>query len=94
MTETYKYKSKAANVIVFLAGLITYIGRDVLAEILPKSLAYLAPIIVLIAGYIVVQSTEDTRVVVAEQKAVENYLSTNDIDPAANDEMAGDSNAQ
>ena len=94
MTETYKYKSKAANAIVFIAGLITYIGRDALAEILPKNLAYLSPIIVLVAGYIVVQSTENKRVVVAEQKAIEDYQSTINVDPATTDETAGDTNEQ
>ena len=94
MTETYKYKSKAANAIVFLAGLITYIGRDALAQILPKELAFLAPVLVMVAGYIVVQSTEDTRVVVAEQLAVENYQSQNVQNPATINEMAGDPNEQ
>lgn len=73
MTETYKYKSKAANAIVFIAGLISYLGVDILAKILPKELAYLAPVIVMIAGYIVVQSTENTRVERAEQIAIEYY---------------------
>ena len=93
MTETYKYKSKAANAIVFIAGLITYIGRDNLLQILPEKWRYLAPIIVLLAGYIVVQATENTRVAVAEQLAVENYQSENMINPA-NEEMAGDKNEQ
>lgn len=85
MVETYKYKSKTANAIVFLAGLITYIGTDNLAKIIPKELAYLAPIIVMIAGYIIVQTTENTRVVVAEQKAIEDYEAQLNatVDPAA-----------
>ncbi|MBQ9024765.1 MAG: hypothetical protein IJ104_00650 [Methanobrevibacter sp.] len=85
MVQSYKIKSKAANAIVFLAGLITYIGKDALVEILPKELAYLSPIIVLIAGYVVVQSTENTRVERAEKLAVINYEAENNqtIDPAA-----------
>lgn len=85
MVESYKYKSKAANAIVFIAGLITYIGKDMLAQIMPKELAYLAPVIVLIAGYITVQTTENTRVVVAEQKAIEDYEAklNETVDPAA-----------
>ena len=85
MVESYKYKSKAANAIVFIAGLITYIGKDMLAQVMPKELAYLAPIIVLIAGYITVQTTENTRVVVAEQKAIEDYEAQLNatVDPAA-----------
>ena len=73
MVESYKNKSKTANAIVFLAGLITYIGVDNLARVMPKEYAYLAPIIVMIAGYIIVQTTENTRVEVAEQLAVKKY---------------------
>lgn len=85
MVETYKYKSKTANAIVFIAGLITYIGKDMLAQVMPKELAYLAPVIVMIAGYITVQTTENTRVVVAEQKAIEDYEAklNETVDPAA-----------
>lgn len=86
MIETYKYKSKAANAIVFLAGLVSYLGKDVIAQILPKELAYLAPVIILVAGYIIVQNTENTRVEVAEQRIIEQYQNVN---PATN-EMAGD----
>ena len=73
MVESYKYKSKAANAIVFIAGLITYIGVDNLSKIMPVEWAYLAPIIVMIAGYIIVQTTENTRVEVAEQIITEKY---------------------
>lgn len=73
MVETYKYKSKIANAIVFLAGLITYIGQDALTTILPKEYTQLAPVIILVAGYIIVQSTEDTRVQRAEQIIEEKY---------------------
>lgn len=85
MVQSYKYKSKAANAIVFLAGLITYIGKDMLAQVMPKELAYLAPVIVLIAGYITVQTTENIRVGVAEQKAIEDYEAklNETVDPAA-----------
>jgi len=73
MVESYKYKSKAANAIVFIAGLITYIGVDNLSKIMPVEWAYLAPIIVMIAGYIIVQTTENTRVEHAEQIITEKY---------------------
>ena len=73
MIQSYEYKSKIANIIAFLAGLITYMGRDMLAQILPKELAYLAPFIVTLAGYILVQSTENTRVEKAEKIAIEDY---------------------
>lgn len=73
MVQSYKNKSKLANAIVFLAGLITYIGVDNLSKIMPVEWAYLAPIIVMIAGYIIVQTTENTRVNVAEQIITEKY---------------------
>ena len=73
MVQSYKNRSKLANAIVFLAGLITYIGVDNLAKIMPKEWAYLAPIIVMIAGYIIVQTTENTRVEVVEQIITEKY---------------------
>lgn len=73
MVQSYKNRSKLANAIVFLAGLITYIGVDNLAKVMPKEWAYLAPIIVMIAGYIIVQTTENTRVEVAEQIITEKY---------------------
>ena len=73
MVQSYKNRSKLANAIVFLAGLITYIGVDNLAKVMPREWAYLAPIIVMIAGYIIVQTTENTRVNVAEQIITEKY---------------------
>ena len=78
MVESYKNKSKTANAIVFLAGLITYIGVDNLSKIMPKEWAYLAPIIVMIAGYIIVQTTENTRVEIAEKLAIQNIKSDTD----------------
>lgn len=100
MIPTYEYKSKIANIIAFLAGLITYMGRDMLAQILPKEVAYLAPFIVTFAGYILAQKTENIRVDVAQQRAVERYQqnnftpATDSYAPATNnpDIMAGDEN--
>lgn len=100
MIPTYEYKSKIANIIAFLAGLITYMGRDMLAQILPKEIAYLAPFIVTFAGYILAQKTENIRVDVAQQRAVERYQqnnftpATDSYAPATNnpDIMAGDDN--
>ena len=100
MIPTYEYKSKIANIIAFLAGLITYMGRDMLAQILPKEIAYLAPFIVTLAGYILAQKTENIRVDVAQQRAVERYQqnnftpATDSYAPATNnpDIMAGDDN--
>ena len=67
MVESYKAQSKLTNAIVFLTGLIVYLGVDNLAKIMPKEWAYLAPIIVMVAGYVAVQATENTRVERAEQ---------------------------
>ena len=100
MIPTYEYKSKIANIIAFLAGLVTYMGRDMLAQILPKEIAYLAPFIVTFAGYILAQKTENIRVDVAQQRAVERYQqnnftpATDSYAPATNnpDILAGDNN--
>lgn len=100
MVQSYKNKSKTANAIVFIAGLITYLGKDNLAQLLPQEYANLAPVIVLIAGYIVVQVTENIRVEKAEELAIINYESENNstIDPAAeyepDDVVVGDSYEQ
>ena len=73
MTETYKYKSKIATAISFIAAFIVYIGREGLTQIMPTEYANLIPIIILIAGYILTQSTENKRVEVAEQMVHEQY---------------------
>ena len=91
-TPTYKYKSKAATVISFIAMFIAYLGKDGLAQIIPPEYAWLIPPIVGLAAYIVTQSTEDTRVVVAEQKIREEY---ENIDPTTTEEnpsVVGDVN--
>ena len=67
MVETYKYKSKIATAISFIAAFIVYIGQDGLKQIMPAEYAFIIPIIVFIAGYILTQKTEDKRVNVAEQ---------------------------
>ena len=72
MVKTYKYKSKIATAAAFIAALIIYIGKDGLAQIIPAEYANWIPIIVIVAGYIVAQTTEDKRVDVAEQMAYEN----------------------
>lgn len=86
MVESYKYKSKIATAISFLAALIVYVGKDELTKIMPQEYAYLAPIIVIVAGYVLAQSTENKRVDVAEQIITEKYaklVPTEDVDPAA-----------
>ena len=71
--ESYKNKSKIATIIAFLAGFIAYIGKDGLAQIIPEEYAAIIPVIVFIAGYILTQSTENKRVVVAEQLVRDEY---------------------
>lgn len=73
MVESYKYKSKMATAISFLAALIVYLGKDGLAKIMPPEYAYLIPIIVFAAGYVVSQKSEDKRIEIAEQLVHEEY---------------------
>ena len=73
MEETYKYKSKIATAIAFIAAFIVYIGKDGLAQFIPAEYANLIPIIILIAGYILTQTTENKRVEVAEEMVREEY---------------------
>lgn len=73
MVESYKYKSKIATAISFLAALIVYLGKDGLAQIMPPEYANLIPIIVFAAGYVVSQKTEDKRTEIAEQLVHEEY---------------------
>ena len=81
--QSYKYKSKIATAVSFLAAFIIYIGRDELAKLLPQEWAYLAPIIVLVAGYLVTQGTENKRVNIAELLVEAKYNQTEDMDPTA-----------
>ena len=93
MIQTYKYKSKIATAVAFIAGIIVYIGKDGLATIRPVEYANLRPIIVLIAGYILTQTTENKRVDVAEQILLEKFSSlvpTEDNDPASEYENLND----
>ena len=84
--ESYKTKSQIATAVAFVAGLIVYIGQDKLATIVPTEYANWIPIIVLIAGYILAQTTENKRVDVAEQIVREEYQNEDD-DPTIEDEL-------
>ena len=81
MVESYKYKSQIATAAALIAGLIVYIGKDNLATIVPAQYANWIPIIVMIAGYVLAQVTENKRVEVAEQIVREEY-----IDPTAEED--------
>ena len=86
MTETYKYKSKIATAISFIAALIAYLGKDGLTELMPSEYAFIIPILVFCAGYVLTQSTENKRVEVAEQMILEQIAQKNpieDVDPAS-----------
>jgi len=90
MVETYKYKSKIATAIAFIAALISYLGKDGLAQFIPEEYAFLIPILVFAAGYVLAQSTENKRVEVAEQMVHEQYNKPTQeddvVDPTINDE--------
>ena len=72
MVESYKYKSKIATAIGFLATIIVSLGKDGLTKIIPAEYVWIIPVLVTIASWILAQKTEDHRVVVAEQKAIED----------------------
>lgn len=68
--ESLKNFSRITNIIVFIAGFISYIGADGLKGIIPDNYQYLIPFIVMTAGYILVQLSEDARVSRAEVLAL------------------------
>lgn len=65
--ESLKNFSRITNIIVFIAGFISYIGADGLKGIIPAEYQYIIPFIVMTAGYILVQLSEDARVIRAEE---------------------------
>ncbi len=67
MAESFKNYSKLINIIVFFAGLISFLGVEGLKGFVPVEYQYLIPSIVMVAGYIVVQLSEDKRVSRAEE---------------------------
>ena len=86
MIESYKYKSKIATAIAFIAMIIVSLGKDGLTKIIPAEYVWTIPVIVGIATWILAQKTEDKRVDVAEKIILEKFASlvpTEDVDPAA-----------
>ena len=73
MVESYRFKSKLSNVLVFVFTFITFIGVDGLTGVLPVEYKFLASGIVAFAGWYVVQYTEDTRVSRAEELVHDEY---------------------
>lgn len=80
MVETYKYKSKIATAIAFIAMIIVSLGKDGLTQIIPEEYVWTIPVIVGIATWILAQKTEDKRVNVAEQMVYEK-LTNDTADP-------------
>ena len=70
MVESFKNYSKLINLVVFICGLITFLGVENLRTVIPENFQYLIPVIVLSAGYILVQLSEDKRVERAENIAI------------------------
>lgn len=65
--ESLKNYSRAVNIIVFVCSLITYLGVDGLNNIIPDQYKYVIPTIIMIAGFILVQLSEEKRVNRAEE---------------------------
>lgn len=67
MVGSLKNYSRAINIIVFFAGLISFLGVEGLKNVIPAQYQYLIPTIIMVAGYVLVQLSEDARVERAEQ---------------------------
>ena len=94
MVETYKYKSKIATAISFIAALIAYLGKDGLTAIMPPEYANLIPILIFAAGYVLTQTTENKRVDIAEQMVYEKIAQENqDVTPETYDTDIFDNDA-
>lgn len=72
--ESFKNKSKLINLLVFAASFIVYVGTDGLRSIIPDEYQYIIPTIMMIAGFILVQKSEDKRVEVAEEIAIQKNM--------------------
>ena len=80
-----------ATAISFIAAFILYMGKDELSKILPPEYAFLAGAIVLVAGYVYTQGTENIRVDVAEQMVLEKLAKDDTLKTAENEDVvAGD----
>ena len=65
--ESLKNYSRAVNIIVFICSLITYLGVDGLNNIVPEEYKYIIPTIIMIAGFVLVQLSEEARVERAQE---------------------------
>lgn len=88
MVESFKYKSKIATAVAFIAMIITALGKDGLTQIIPAEYVWTIPVLIGAASWILAQKTEDHRVEVAEEMVHEQY---NDVDPTTEtDEIEND----
>lgn len=76
MVESFKYKSKIATAIAFIAMIIVSLGKDGLSQIVPEEYVWIIPVLVGVASWILAQKTEDHRVVVAEEMVHEEYATS------------------
>ena len=67
MVKSLKNYSRAVNIIVFVCSLITYLGVDGLNNLVPDEYKVIIPTVIMIAGFILVQVSEDARVKRAEE---------------------------
>lgn len=72
MVESFKYKSKMATAIGAVATIISILGVDQLQTMFPSFGQYI-PIVVAAASWYLSQTTENTRVDIAEQLIREEY---------------------
>ena len=84
--KSLKNYSRAVNIIVFFCSLITYLGVDGLNNIVPDEYKVIIPTVTIVAGFVLVQFSEDKRVERAENIAVNKFSSSN------NNLGGGDSN--
>ena len=92
MTESFKNYSKIINILVFICGLISFLGVEGLKGFIPTEYQYLVPTIVMVAGYILVQLSEDKRVERAENIATNEAFNEFFSSPP-NNLKGGNSNA-
>lgn len=76
MVESFKYKSKIATAIAFIAMIIVSLGKDGLSQIVPEEYVWIIPVLVGVASWILAQKTEDYRVDVAEEMVHEEYTTS------------------
>lgn len=67
MVESLKNYSRLVNIVVFVCSLISFLGVEGLKGFIPAEYQYLIPTIIMVAGYILVQLSEDARVSRAEE---------------------------